>query len=150
MKRTLRLISLLLCMTMLLALPVQAEPAVSPYASCYFQSTDLSLEQITDSAFRVWFQVIASCGTKDELGVSEIIVQRSTDGTNWEKINTYYPYSSPSMMGYDTAIHSGYVVHVGTQGYYYRAYITFYAKNSSGSGYMMRYTEVLYLQPMSN
>lgn len=150
MKRTLRLISLVLAMAILLAVPAYAEPEVSPYSSCYFNSFTTYLHQISDGAFQIRFEVIASCGLKDELGVSEIVVQRSTNGTNWEQIKTYYPYANPSMIGYDTAFHSGHVVYVGTQGYYYRAYVTYYAKNSSGTGYYSLYTEVLHLQPMSN
>ena len=150
MKRNLRLISLLLCMAILLAVPVQAEPTVTPRGSCYFNHLYTSLEQTADSVFRIWFLVTASCGTKEELGASEIIVYRSSDGTNWEKMKTYYPYSRPNMMGYDTAAHSGYIVYPGTQGYYYKAYVMYYAKVSSGSGYYGHYSNVLHLLPMSN
>lgn len=150
MKRSLRLISLVLCVALVLAVPVQAESGVSPCSSCYFQSAGITLYQVTDVAFQIWFEVVASCGTKDELGVSEIIVQKSADGTTWEKTGTYYPYSSPTMIGYDTGHHVGYVVYVGTTGYYYRACVTFYAKDDSGEGYYPLYSKVLHLQPLED
>lgn len=83
----------------------------------------------------------------DEIGSSEIIVYRSTDGVNWQKMFTYLPQYYPQMIDYNTISHMAYVPYHGTQGYYYRALVTFYAKNSSGTGVMFRYTAPVYLQP---
>lgn len=150
MKRFCRIICTFLAISILVVSPAYAAEDAAPYASCFFRSTRTSLEQCADSAFRVWFEVSASCGLKDELGASEIIVQRSSDGVNWESIKTYTPTRYSQMIAYDVTFHAGYVVHAGTQGYYYRAYVTYYAKNSTGTGYMYEYSDVLLLLPLED
>lgn len=150
MKRIRSILCHLLVISLLLVSPVCASGDVTPYSSCFFRSTCTSLEQSADSAFKAWFEVSASCGMKDELGVTEILVQKSSDGVNWENVKTYTAERYTHLIAYNASSHAGYIVHAGTQGYYYRTYVTYYAKNSTGEGYMFEYSEVLYLQPLNN
>jgi hypothetical protein len=80
----------------------------------------------------------------DELGVSSIEVDRSPDGENWTLIRTYDADDYSQMIRENTGSHEGCITYrYATPSYYYRAYITFYAKNSAGSGKRFRYTAVL-------
>ena len=48
------------------------------------------------------------------------------------------------MVAQNTSAHGGYVPYnFATAGYYYRARITFYAKNSTGVGELDEYTEII-------
>ena len=80
----------------------------------------------------------------DVLGVSEIILYRSADQQSWTRMRTYRMGTYPQMVAYNTTSHDGYVAYTSaTAGYYYTAYITFYAKNSTGIGERYVYTEIL-------
>ena len=80
----------------------------------------------------------------DVLGVSEIVVYRSADQQSWTKMRTYTMENYSSMVDQSTTTHAGYVTYnYATTGYYYRARITFYAKNSTGIGELDEYTEII-------
>ena len=133
MKRFSRSICVVLVIGMLLAVPVfaETETEATPYASSYFISYCAYLYKTTGNTFEVWFEVAARDGM-DELGVSEIKVQRSADGTNWTTMWTYTPENYPQMICENTGSHGDCVTYYGIAGYDYRAYVTFYAKNSRG------------------
>lgn len=80
-----------------------------------------------------------------ELGASIIKVQRSSDGANWTTMKTFYKEDYSQMICTNTVCHAAYVTYTGTRGYYYRAYIELYAKNSSGTGIMPEYTSTIQL-----
>ena len=148
MKKFIQITSMILALSIFLALPVGAATGndqAEPYASSFFSSHNVFLHKTTSTSFQVWFDVVA-CGMMDELGVSEIKVERSSDGVTWTKMRTYFPSHYSQMICEDTFSHAGYVAfNDGIQGYYYRAYVTLYAKNSSGTGIKYRYTEVIRL-----
>ena len=81
-----------------------------------------------------------------ELGASEIQVQRSTDERNWTTVRTYYKANYSQMTDTNTASYANCVSYTATTGYYYRAVVTLYARNSSGSGYMQEVTATLNLR----
>lgn len=145
MKKTVRFICMILICSLLLAVPAQAESIVEPRASSFFSSYGTDLYKTSSSSFQIWFDVIANAGTSmQELGVSEIILYRSADQQTWTKIKTYIKGSYSQMVALNTQSHEGYVSYnFATPGYYYRAYITFYAKNSTGIGERYVYTEIL-------
>ena len=147
MKRILRLICAVTVFSQLLAVPAQAESTVEPRASAFFSSYCTDLYKTSATSFKVWFDVTANAGTSmQELGVSEIIVYRSADQQTWKKMRTYTVEDYPHMVEQGTTYHSGYVTYgYATPGNYYRAYITFYAKNSIGIGERYIYTEILHL-----
>lgn len=144
MKRFIRLVSLVMVMSMLLALPTFATEEVSPRASHYIMRTCVYLYQNTNREFEVWYEVVA-VDLMDELGAYSIVVQESIDGQNWSTVRTFYASDTPSMVRTDAWSHIGYVTYNGTPGRYYRARIILFAANGSGEGHVSDTTETLRL-----
>lgn len=145
MKRIIRGVSLVLMLCLLCAVPVAAEESITPYASDYFNATGTYLYVSNGNRFDVWFEVIAT-GTMDELGVSSVVMQKSSDGVTWRNIKTFYPENYTQMIVEDDSYHGGSLPYTGTYNYYYRAYVEFYAKKGNGTGHYFMYTDVLHLQ----
>ena len=145
MKKLVRFVCVILVCGLLFAVPAQAAEAVEPRASYFFSSYGTDLYKTSSSSFQIWFDVTANAGTSMQvLGVSEIIVYRSADQQSWTKMRTYTMDNYPEMVDQNTVDHVGYVTYnYATTGYYYTAYITFYAKNSTGIGERYVYTEIL-------
>jgi len=145
MKKTVRFICLILVCSLVLAVPAQAESVVEPRGSAFFSYYGTDLYKTSSSSFQIWFDVTANAWvTMDVLGVSEIILYRSANQQSWTKMRTYTMENYPEMVDQNTIDHIGYVTYnYATPGYYYRAYITFYAKNSRGIAERYVYTEIL-------
>lgn len=131
-------------MVLILAIPVSAAEDTIPRASNFFAASSTYLWRTSSTTFQVWFDIDA-VGRMDELGVSEIKVQRSSDRVNWSTMVTYTSNLYPHLMDYSTSAHYGYVTYTGSPGYYYRAMVTYHAKNSSGTGKMYEYTSSMIL-----
>ena len=133
----------MLILSFLMAIPVSAQTETEARASMFFSAHNTFLSKVSDTRFKIWYDVTA-VGIMDKLGVCEIQVGRSLDGVNWELIATYDKTFYPAMVVSNTASHTGYVTYYAAQpGYYYKAYVTFYAKDSRGTGELSRYTAVL-------
>ena len=145
MKKLVRVFCMILVCSLLFAVPAQAAETAEPRASAFFATYGTDLYKTSSSSFQIWFDVMANAGnTMQVLGVSEIIVYRSADQQSWTKMRTYTMDNYPQMVDQDTTYHADYVTYnYATTGYYYRAYITFYAKNSTGIGERYVYTEIL-------
>ena len=145
MKKLVRVICVLLVCSLLFAVPAQATSGVESRASAFFSYYGTDLYKTSSSSFQIWFDVTANAGnTMQILGVSEIIVYRSADQQSWTKMRTYTMDNYSQMVAQNTQSHDGYVTYnYATTGYYYTAYITFYAKNSSGIAERYVYTEIL-------
>lgn len=145
MKKLVRFVCVILVCSLLFAVPAQAAEAADSRASYFFSSYGTDLYKSSASSFQIWFDVVATAGnTMQVLGVSEIIVYRSEDQQSWTKMRTYTMNSYPQMVAQNTQSYEGYVTYrYTTTGCYYRAYITFYAKNSTGIGERYVYTEIL-------
>ena len=145
MKKLVRVICMILACSLFLAAPAQAASVVEPRASAFFAYHGTDLYKTSTSSFQIWFDVTANAGTSmQELGVSEIVVYRSADQQTWTKMRTYTMGSYPQLVEQNTQSHEGYVTYnYATTGYYYRARITFYAKNSRGIGELDEYTEII-------
>lgn len=145
MKKLVRGICIILVCSLLLAVPAQATNVVEPRGSAFFSSYGTDLYKTSSSSFQIWFDVTANAWVSMQvLGVSEIIVYRSADQQSWTKMRTYTMENYSQMVAQNTSSHDGYVTYnYATTGYYYRAYITFYAKNSTGIGERYIYTEIL-------
>lgn len=144
MKNTLRTICMILVLSLVLAMPAYADSTVEPRGSAFFGSYGTDLYKASSTSFEIWFDVDSNVATMDVLGVSEIIVYRSADQQSWTEMRTYDMEDYPEMVDDNTASHAGYVTYnYATPGYYYTAYITFYAKNSTGIGERDVYTEIL-------
>ena len=144
MKKFVRCICIILICNILLVVPAQAESIIEPKGSAFFAVYGTDLYKTSSTSFQIWFDVVANAATMQELGVSEIILYRSADRQSWSQIKLYQKGVYSQMIAYNTASHDGYVTYnFATSGYYYRAYITFYAKNSTGIGERYVYTEIL-------
>jgi len=139
MKRVTQAICLILILSMTLAIPSFAAEA-STRASNYFMSHSHYLWKVSDTHFQVWFEV-AAIGMMDELGASEVKVQRSSDGVNWTTVQTYSMSDYSNMICSNTSAHSSCVDYYGAQpGYYYRGRVDYYAKRGNGSASYTSYT----------
>lgn len=141
MKRFTQIICLLLAAATFLAIPVFAESR----ASNYFMKYSTYLYKISDTQFEIWFDVTA-VGGMEELGVKTIELEWSTDKSNWSPVKTYSKEDYSQMIKKNTSRHADCVPYTYDSGYYYRAYVTFYAKNSSGRAEYSDYTATLDLR----
>ncbi len=143
MKYSIKFLCVLLAISFLFAMPASASES-SAKASSFFVSTCTYLYDVEGNTFGVWFEVMAKY-EMDELGVSYIEMQRSTDQINWTPVKLYYPSSWSQMIREDTAFHSNGVTYTGFTGYYYRAYVTYYAKSGNNVGYYDTYSDIIRL-----
>lgn len=134
MKRFTQIVCLLLVLATCLIIPAMAVEEAVPRSSRFFSSFSAYLYHTSSTQFQIWFNVTAT-GMMDELGVNSIEVQRSTDNSNWEYVKTYTKEEYENLVVSDTFDHSSYVTCSKASGYSYRAYVEFYAKDSSGTGY---------------
>lgn len=129
-----RLVAML--MVMVLTVPMGASAAVpetaQPYASTYLDNYSAYVYLPGGGEVRVYFDVEGT-GYMDEIGALSIEIHESTDGVNWDWVETFNHYSTSGMLSYDDDFHSGYVSYDGTAGNYYKAYVCVWAgKNGNG------------------
>lgn len=145
MKKVTKTICLMLVLATLLS--VTASAATMEEAGTYslfFVGYGSYCWKTKDTQFQVWFDVTAK-RTMDKLGVERIKIQKSADGENWLTVMTYNSSYYDYLLGEDTGFYSNHVTYTGASGYYYRAYLTFYAEDSSGIGKVYQYTQPIYL-----
>lgn len=144
MKKTLRIVCIMLVISLALAMPAQAEGVADTRASAFFSGHGASLYKTSATTFQIWFDVDSNVATMQRIGVSSIEVYRSSNQSSWTLMKTYDMDDYPGMTDYNTSSHTGYVTYSNaTPGYYYTAYVVFYAKNSSGVGETDTYTAIL-------
>lgn len=95
-----------------------AQPRASAYLSTYAAYVYLP----GDGEVRVYFNAQGT-GYMDELGALYIELYESTDGVNWEWVDTFNHDTTPGMLSYNDYYHSGYVSYDGVAGRYYKAYV---------------------------
>ena len=144
MKRFIRAVSLFMVVVMLLATPAYAAETGESRASSYFMCSSVYLYKTSALTFQAWFDVTGIHGM-EEIGARTIKIQRSEDGESWIDVKIFSRADYPQMICENTVCHASYVTYTGTPGYYYRAYIVLYAKDSNGSGEWYRYTEPIQL-----
>lgn len=133
MKRLIQFVSLILILAMFLGIPATAVEEISPYASNYFLAFRAYIYKASSTEYQVWFEVTGK-RTMDELGVNYIEVEYSSDNVNWSSLRTYEKDDYSQMIDYDTGDYTNYVSFTPVSGYYYRAHVRFYAKDSTGTG----------------
>ena len=143
MKKLLQITSVTIAVLMLLATPCLAEEN-GTYSSIYFGSYDSSIRIVSGNTLEIWFDVVGN-GTMYEIGVSSIELEYSSDAVNWFPAKTFLPESYPQMICENTFVAYDCVTYAGMYDFCYRAYVTFYAKNSRGQGYMTEYSETVYI-----
>lgn len=136
MKRFLRTVYFLMAAVTLFTTTAFAAESRS---SNFFMKTSTYITRSSTSKLDIWFDVTA-VDQMQVLGVRTIKLQRSTDRTNWTTIKTYEMADYSVMTCANTIQHSDCLTYYGSSNYYYRAYVEFYAKNSSGTGVYDRYT----------
>lgn len=105
---------------------------IAPYASKYISSYDRYIWRNTDGSIGVEFDITGT-GTMDQIGATKIVIQRQS-GNSWIDVKTYTSSTTSALMGTNTYYHTASVTYYGaTSGYSYRARISIYAGNSSGS-----------------
>lgn len=145
MKKLIRSLCLIISVSLMLAIPANATES-SAYSSIYFASYDSFIGVPSGRTLEIWFDVVGN-GEMDEIGVSYIDLERSSDGINWTVIRTFLPEDYPQMIRENTGINCDCISYLGAYGYYFRAYVTYYAKNSRGRGNEYEYTPAVYLTP---
>lgn len=144
MKRFTQLVCLVLVVATVLTVPVSAEENMQPWGSSYFGSMLSYLHKTTGNQFQIWIEVVA-VDEMDKLGASEIVLQYSSDNSNWTDLKTYTKESHTNLVVSNDFSHKAYVTYTGTSGYYYRAEVTFYAKKGTGTAGYDYTTESIYL-----
>ena len=143
MKKCLRFVSLILAISLIVAMPAYAS-GVESRESAFFSAYGAGLYKLSRESFDIEFDVDANLTTMYEIGVSVIEVYSSSDRQNWTLARTFYKEDWPEMTCTNTASHAGAVTYVyATPGLYYTAYVTFYARNSRGVGTRGVYTAIL-------
>ncbi len=138
------MICVVMALCILCSMVASAETEIAPRGNSHIAAHSAFLYMATGNMLQVWFDVTANAMVIDRIGVMWIEIYRSSDQTNWTKMRTYEYTEYPDMMGYNKTFHAGHVTYgYATPGYYYKAYITFYAASSTGSGAVLRYTAVL-------
>lgn len=145
MSRFIRIVCLLLVFTTLLTTGAMAAENENQRASNYFFSYSVYLHKTSSTQFQAWFEVSAVSGMQ-KLGARTIEIQRSTDKDNWKTVALYEMENYSNMVASDTSCHEGYVTYTFITGYYYRAYVELYAKNSKGTAVYDTYTSSLDLR----
>ena len=148
MKRAARLISILLVLSLIVAIPAQAagKETAQTRGSAFFGYYSTWLYKTSSTSFEVWFDVDSNVDRMLEIGVSEIKVYRSSDQKTWFKIKTYTKSVYSNMTRENAFTHASHVDYdIASPGYYYRACVTFYARNSTGFGERYVYTGILHM-----
>lgn len=147
MKKSIQLVSLVLVLCTCLTIPAFAAEESALWSSSFFTTRSGYLWKTSSTSFQVWFDVQAIAGMS-ELGASVIKVQyRPSTSDDWETVQTYTKEAYSNMICSNTSAHASYVTYnKASEHGYYRAYVEFYAKNSSGGrGYYDYYTASIYM-----
>lgn len=144
MKRFIRYLSFLLATVILLSFPVCATGEVDQRSSDYFACYSAYLREKDSFNFEIVFSITAR-RIMEELGAKRIRVQISSDGENWATTQTYTRETHPAFINYNNITHDYSFSYNGSRGFYYRAVITFHAKDATGSAAYTIYTPVFQL-----
>lgn len=139
MKKVSKCICVFLIIVAILPTTVSASENTTDRASNFFMADGCYLCQTTGYEIEIWYDVTCVAGM-DEVGANKVILQKSLDGSNWTNVKTYTKSDYPKMVDYDTFMHACCLTYTGEPGYYYRAYVQFYAKRGTGSAALDRYT----------
>ena len=128
--------SLFIIYTLIIALllPINVTAAVSetaqPRASSYLAAYTAYICAMGDGELQIWWNVYGS-GTQVDLGVLRIVLYESSDNVTWTWVKTFTHSSYTNMLSHNDYHHMDYVSFQGTEGYYYKAYVTIYGGNGT-------------------
>lgn len=128
-KRLWRTISILLCLSMICSISAYAAEA---RASSRISGCSATLEKLSNGDLKLKFSITAT-GIMDSLGASSVVIERY-NGNKWAEEQTYSFSDTPELQ---TSGENRYTVTLVITPQYadsnYRAEVTFYAEDSSGS-----------------
>lgn len=127
---TMTLTFILSCICSSYAFAAQPEET-EPYASSYFSTYAVELSDAGSGKVKVEYNVKGKSSV-EEVGVKKIIIQEK-NGSTWDDVKTYTSSNYPSFIVTGTTLAKGSVTYKGDKGNTYRAKVTFYAKDASGS-----------------
>jgi len=145
MKRFIQVICLALALVMVFPVTAFASEIPESRGSNFFSASSVYFWHTSGSSYQIWFDVTTK-GTMQKIGASYITVERSTDLDDWDTVRTYDMDDYSQMTTSNTSNYANCVPFTATSGYAYRAIVTLYAKNSSGTGEMDEVTTVLDLR----
>lgn len=127
---------ILLCIGSTGVLAADIEPRIDSTisiarASDYLASYNAWTSSAGSGNLRIEF-IVKATERFPNVGVLQITVQEK-QGTSWTSVKNYYSATTSGMMGSNTNNHAGSIVHSGIPGTEYRALVTVYAGDSSGS-----------------
>lgn len=143
MKKLIRLLCITISILMLFVMPISATEG-STYSNLFISSYDSFITNPGGNMLRIWFDVVGN-GAMDKIGVECIELDRSSDGVNWTTIRSFWPEDHPQMIRENTGITYDFISYAVSYGYYYRAYVVFYAEDSRGFGNEYDYSETIYI-----
>lgn len=143
MKKMIRILCITVAVLMLFTIPVFATEG-STYSNLFISSYDSFITNPGGNMLRIWFDVVGN-GEMDKIGVDYIELYRSPDGINWTTIRVFFPEDHPQMTRENTGIAYDFISYAVSYGYYYRAYVEFYAEDSRGIGTAYDYSETIYV-----
>ncbi len=100
-------------------------------ASYYLDDYAATADTGTSGEVVISFDVNAT-RVMDSVGASYIVIQENNSGV-WKGVASYFGSTANGMLAADTDSHMGSIAYVGTLGKQYRALVTVYAGNSTGS-----------------
>lgn len=124
--------AVLLAISLTTGAALAADDGIQPLASDYLNSYSTYIADKGNGNLSIQFSVNGS-GIMNQIGVSTIKLQWSSNNTNWNTIMTFDSKDYSQMLGSNKSRHSGSVPYSGTEGWYYRASVTFYASDNYGS-----------------
>lgn len=142
MKKLTQFLCILLVIGLFFVMPVSAIEDGENRASHYFMETNAYLVKTSSTGFEAWFEV-TGVDEMDKIGANVVKIQRSYDGEAWTTVATYTKEANPKMIDSNSTYHNFYFAYPAVPGYYYRAYVEFYAKKGSGSGTYYNYSPEL-------
>lgn len=147
MRKTINILAVLLAVVILLSPSAYAagNDQVMPYESSTLRQYTTFLYVPSGNEIQVWFDIT---GTRvlDEIGVTRIEVQRSSNGQNWTTVEAFRCTDYDNMTATNEISHVSYVTYYGTYGYYYRAYVTIIGQKGSVLSSRSIYTDTIYLR----
>lgn len=143
-KRTTRLLSLILALLLLASSAVSAvgNESIQPRASDYLDSYQAYIYPAGGGELQIWFSVTAD-HYMDDLGALYIYLYESTDGTsNWTYVETFSHVDNPNMLLENDVVHMDHVTYQGVKGRYYKAYVCIWAGKDGGGDTRYFWTSV--------
>ncbi|NLO47807.1 MAG: hypothetical protein GX111_05745 [Clostridiales bacterium] len=128
---TAALFAVLLCTSFIGNVYAVNDTVYSERASYYLDYYDAWATASSRHTVVISFDVDAT-GIMDVVGASYIVIQENNNGV-WSGVASFFGSSTIGMLAYNTNSHTGSVSCTGTVGKQYRALVTIYAEDDSGS-----------------